>query len=209
MDKKKIIVIIVTTILLISAIVYRLLYTNQQKNEIIEELTINEPNIDVEPIVEVKEITVFVDVAGEVVEPGLYELQEGARVNDAILAAGGVTEKADMTQVNLAYILSDEMKITIPPKVTKTTVSTPPNAVISTGMTTNEVVSAENKTGKININTAGKAELETLKGIGSAMAERIMEYRKNNGSFRNIEDIKKVSGIGDAKYEAMKEQITV
>jgi len=209
MDKKKIIVIIVTTILLISAIVYRLLYTNQQKNEIIEELTMEESNIDVEPIVEVKKITVFVDVAGEVVKPGLYELQEGARVNDAILAAGGVTEKADMTQVNLAYILSDEMKITIPPKVTKTTVSTPPNAVISTGMTTNEVVSAENKTGKININTAGKAELETLKGIGSAMAERIMEYRKNNGSFRNIEDIKKVSGIGDAKYEAMKEQITV
>ncbi|MBP3284875.1 MAG: helix-hairpin-helix domain-containing protein [Clostridia bacterium] len=206
MTKKKIIVMVVTTLLMISAILYQLLYKNYKKNEIIKEIDKIDGNIDVQPIPEIVTTTVFVDVAGEVNSPGLYELKEGARVNDAILAAGGVTEQADMTMVNLAYILSDELKITIPSKEAKemTSVGITQKTVLSSAMSASETGEK-----KININTAGKEELETLKGIGSAMAERIIEYRKSNGAFQTIEDIKNVSGIGEAKYNAMKAQITV
>ena len=211
MNKKKIIILIATTILLISAILYQILYKNYQKNEIISEVNKTASNIDVQPITEVKEITVFVDVSGEVKEPGLYELKENARVNDAILAAGGVTEDADLNLVNLAYILSDEMKITIPKKEIKPSNASTgiKNAVISSGITPVSVSVSENLDGKVNINTASKGELETLTGIGSSIAERIVDYRKNNGSFKTIEEIKNVSGIGEAKYNAMKDKITV
>jgi len=211
MTKKKIIVLTVTTILLLSAIGYQLLYKNSQKNELILELDENEGNIDVLPISEVVESTIFVDVSGEVKIPGLYELKENARVNDAILAAGGVTEKADMESVNLAYILSDEMKITIPTKEVEEVnfVTTTKKVIISSGMTPVETINSVNNSGKVNINTAGKGELESLTGIGSAIAERIIEYRNSNGKFKNIEEIKNVSGIGDAKYNGMKNEITV
>jgi len=211
MDKKKIIVITVTTILLLSAILYQILYKNYKKNEIINELDEIDSNIDVQPISEVEEITIFVDVSGEVNVPGLYELKERARVNDAILAAGGVTEKADMEMVNLAYILSDEMKITIPAKEIKTenTSTGTKKTIISSGITPEDLSNNVNTSGKVNINKAGKGELESLTGIGSAIAERIIEYRNNNGSFESIEEIKNVSGIGEAKYNAMKDEITV
>lgn len=211
MDKKKIIVVIVTFILLISAILYQILYKNSQKNEIINEFDKIESNVDVQPISEVEEITIFVDVSGEVNVPGLYELKERARVNDAILAAGGVTEKADMEMVNLAYILSDEMKITIPSKGIKpaNTSTGTKKTVVSSGITPADTANNVNTSGKVNINKAGKGELESLTGIGSAIAERIIEYRNNNGSFESIEEIKNVSGIGEAKYNAMKDEITV
>lgn len=211
MTKRKIIVLSITTILFLSAISYQLLYKNFQKNELIQEINQNEGNIDVQPISQVEETGIFVDVGGEVKNPGLYELKGNARVNDAILAAGGVTGNADMEVVNLAYILSDEMKIIIPSKAAKQENEniTVHKEVISSGITVVEENNYGNSNGKININKAGKKDLESLTGIGSSIAERIIDYRKSNGNFNKIEEIKNVSGIGDAKYSAIKDEITV
>lgn len=211
MEKKKIITITIIIILLISAISYHLLYKKFQKNQIIQELNEVDSNIDVSRALEIEEARIFVDVGGEVNTPGLYELKDKARVNDAIVAAGGVTEGADMELVNLAYILSDEMKITIPSKkVEKENVmSGETKPLISSKLIVTMNDSKVEQNGKVNINTANKGELETLKGIGSAMAERIIEYRQNQGDFNTIDEIKNVSGIGEAKFSSIKNQITV
>jgi len=141
----------------------------------------------------------------------LYELAENSRINDAINIAGGTTEKADLTDVNLAYILSDAMKIVIPrkevKKVTTKVTSSTPNIVSMALSTTQDV--AEKNVGKVNINLATKEQLKTLDGIGDATAQKIIDYRKENGNFGSVEDIKNVSGIGENKYEKIKEKIII
>lgn len=198
---KKTIIFIISTTFLLSALVYNLLYINNKKNEIIQEIEDeNFEEISEDKVEEEKMI--YVDVGGEVNNPGLYALPEGSRVNDAVIIAGGVTNEADLTEVNLAYILSDAMKVTIPKKIkevkkTKTVVSTSVN------------ITSENNTntGKININTATKEQLTTLSGIGDSTAEKIIKYREENGNFNSVEDIKKVSGIGESKYNKISDKI--
>jgi len=204
---KKLIVYVISIILLLSALIYNVLYINNKKNEIeMEEEAIEEEEIIVE------EKTIFIDVGGEVVNPGLYELPENSRVNDAINIAGGTTDKADLTEVNLAYILSDAIKITIPKKeikkVTTAKVTTPKTSIVSTGLST---IQGENnkETGKVNINTGSKEQLKTLDGIGDATAQKIIDYRNEKGNFGKIEDIKNVSGIGESKFNKIKEKIII
>lgn len=203
---KKTIIFIISTTFLLSALIYNLLYINNKKNEIIQE--IEDENFEEfseekseEKIEEEKMI--YVDVSGEVNEPGLYALKEGSRVNDAIIIAGGVTNEADLTEVNLAYILTDAMKVTIPKKVKEVKKIKP---VVSKNI---NIVSEDTVlNGKININTATKDQLKTLSGIGDSTADKIIKYREENGNFSNIEDIKKVSGIGESKYNKIAEKIT-
>jgi len=114
---KKLICSICAVILLLSALIYNILYINNKKNEIIEEIETEE--VVYEEVEDVK--TIFVDVGGEVNNPGLYELPENSRINDAVNIAGGITDKADLTEINLAYVLSDAMKIIIPKKEIKKT----------------------------------------------------------------------------------------
>lgn len=151
--------------------------------------------------------TLFVHVAGEVNNPGMYELQKGSRVSDAINAAGGMLEGADQLSINLARELSDGEQIVVSSKVESGgndgSVQGPSDAKGSAGQ------AASNATGKININTASVAELTALDGIGQATAEKIIAYRQANGSFTSIDGIKNVSGIGEKKYEAIKDRITV
>ena len=203
---KKIIYLVLITIILISAIIYNFLYIKNEKNEIINEFEEIEEEIKVEEAIEKKSI--FVDVSGEVMTPGLYELKEGARINDAISIAGGVTSLADLTTVNLAYILQDAMKITIPKKETKKTVqkNVTLKPTVTTSITTN---TSESLLELVNINTASKDELKRLEGIGDATAKKIIDYRDKNGSFKTKEDIKNVSGIGTSKYEKIKEKIVI
>lgn len=209
---KKLIGSIIIIILLLSALLYNILYINNEKNAIIEEIEIEE-NKQKDETEEIKEMkTIFVDVGGEVNYPGLYELPENSRINDAVNIAGGITDKADLTDVNLAYILSDAMKITIPKKEVNK-VSTK-NVVKSTSnVVTTEISMLENKvqssSGLVNINTGTKEQLKTLTGIGDATAQKIIDYRNENGKFENIEAIKNVSGIGDSKYEKIKDKISV
>lgn len=135
-----------------------------------------------------------VHVVGAVEKPGVYTLEEGKRIDDAVVLAVP-TEKADLSLINLAAALQDGKQIYVPKKGEK-----PENIRNSTVSSSSAI---------ININTAGAAELDKLPGIGPALAQRIIDYRENIGSFSTIEDITKVSGIGPAMFEKMKSRITV
>ena len=169
--------------------------------------TLEEPKVT-----EAKE-TIRVDVKGMVKKAGVYELAKDSIVNDAIKKAGGLTSKADTTNVNLSKSLTNEMVIYIPKKeeVTKSTVN---DALVdksnSVGFedspSSNETT---NTTTKVNINTATLKDLTTLNGIGESKAQAILEYRTKNGNFKTLEDLKKVSGIGEAAYEKIKDNICI
>lgn len=150
---------------------------------------------------------VIVHITGAVKTPGIVKLSEGARIEDAIDKAGGLTEDADISDVNLAYVLEDGIKIKIP------TISEEKNEEIIINSSGEGIVEKEisnNSENKIiNINKANETDLQTLPGIGASLAGRIVEYRNSNGKFNEIEDIKNVSGIGDSKYENIKNLICV
>ena len=160
---------------------------------------------------------IIVYITGCIRKPGVYEMKEGNRISDLIEKAGGVTEEADTTNINLAYKLEDEMKIQVPSKMEskleeETNKERDSEEYIvreNSNLKSNEKNKNSNKTQKININTANQTELETLPGIGTSTALKIIEYRKQNGKFKNIEDIKNVKGIGENKYNKIKEVIKV
>lgn len=155
---------------------------------------------------------IIVHITGEVKKTGILTLNEGARIADAIKAAGGTTNNADLDQVNLAYQLQDGQKIYIPNKNDKEKNIAKEYITSESG---NNVIIEKNTSEaggiskKVNINQAKQSELETLPGIGEAMANRIIEYREQNGKFQKIEDLKNVKGIGEAKFNKIKELITV
>lgn len=151
-------------------------------------------------------------VTGAVNFPGVVQLEVGSRIEDAINIAGGITENADLEKVNLAYSLEDGQKLYIPTKNEEKTeyISTENGEeVVEDRKSTS--VSSEGKTGnlKVNLNTDNARELESLPGVGPALAQKIMDYRKENGNFKSVEDLKNVSGIGDKKFESMKEYVLV
>lgn len=150
---------------------------------------------------------ILIHVSGCVKNNTVVTLPEGSRINDAIEVAGGLTADADLTNINLAYILEDGEKIYIPKKGEEVETNSEANSGHTEASAPTSYSS--NKTSKININKATQAELETIPGIGPSTALKIINYREENGKFTSIEDIKNVSGIGDAKYENMKDYITV
>lgn len=143
-----------------------------------------------------------VHVAGAVKKPGVYILEPGARVEDAVGRAEPLQE-ADLNCLNLARRVADGEKIYVPREGEVQTSSE--GSIVDPGAS---AVQGESG-GKININTASAEELDTLPGIGPALAQRIIDYRTANGHFRSIEDIKQVSGIGDRRYEQLKNLITI
>ena len=134
---------------------------------------------------------IIVYVSGAVCFPGVYELSEGSRVNDALLAAGGLLEKAEEGLVNLAEPLSDGEMIYFPEKGE----DAEPRAQLSDG--------------KTDLNLADKEELMRLPGIGEAKAEAILQYRKEHGSFQAVEELMLVSGIGEGLFEKIRNRIKV
>lgn len=163
---------------------------------------------------------IIIYVAGAVKNEGIYELDENSRIADCIEKAGGLTEDANIKDINLAYVLEDGMKVYIPKNSDKNEIKDDTstyvskgngNVDINTSTSKNTGVSKNTNTqsNKININTANQTELETLPGIGPSTAIKIINYRKENGKFANIEDIKKVSGIGESKYAQIKDLIKV
>ena len=153
---------------------------------------------------------IVVHISGQVVNPGVISLEENSRLIDAINASGGLTGEADITKVNLAYVLEDAQKIYIPSKKDKDDseyISEGSEGIIVSGRGNSESKSEEKLI--VNINTANQEELEKLPGIGSSIATRIVSYRKENGKFNSIEDIKNVRGIGEAKFNNIKSYISV
>jgi len=145
-----------------------------------------------------------VHVAGAVVRPGVYDLEDGARVTDAVEAAGGFVAEADKNAINLAAFLEDGERLDIPFVAGFQPQEDQGFVVITEG--TPSPLAGEDL---ININTASLEELDTLPGIGQTTAQRIIAYRTDNGPFGSIEDIINVSGIGTATYEEIKDLITV
>lgn len=172
---------------------------------------VKENNIEQEQ--EKRENKIKVHVAGYVEEEGMVELAEGARIADALEAAGGATLEADLSRVNLAYVLQDGQKIYIP-SILEVEEEEEEEEYITEGsggviLEEGEEEKNNEAEGKVNINTATQTELETLNGIGPSTASKIIEYRKQNGNFQSIEEIQNVSGIGDSKYESIKDDICV
>ena len=139
---------------------------------------------------EASKAIVGVHVKGEVKNSGYYELEYGSRVKDAVKKAGGATENADTDAINLAMLLTDGQEIFVPEK-------------------SNNSSDGNTKNSKVNINTANIYELCSLPGVGEPTAEKIIRYRKTKGSFASIEELKKVSGIGEEKYNDIKDFIAV
>ena len=217
-NKKKIIISAVLLLILVVAFAIYMIIENENhsefdlENEVLEQNTENAGNIAnlevVNEIAEEKE-KIAVHITGEVKKEGIIYLNQGARIVDAIKEAGGETKQADLSQVNLAYELQDGQKIYIPNKKEKIsqyiTENSGNNIIIEDSNTSTQ----KGGSGKVNINTANQSELDRLPGIGPSLAERIIEYREENGNFKNIEDLQNVKGIGDAKFADIKDKVTV
>ena len=148
----------------------------------------------------------YVDIKGEVLRPGVYEFSCESRVQEVIKKAGGFTEEADETKINLAQKITDQMQIIVPNLHSKQEGGvTEGNS--EKGNTSNTTPS-NSKQGTVNINTATLEELQTIKGIGKKKAEAILQYRKEHGAFRTKEDLLQVKGIGKKALEAIESQVT-
>ena len=143
--------------------------------------------------------TIVVSVAGAVNEPGIVELDAGARVADAIEAAGGLKEGADPGFLNLARVVADGDLVAVPDAAASGAAAPAPD----------DGSGGTETAGLVNINVAGVAELDALKGIGPVLAERIIEYREANGSFQSLDELSEVSGIGSALLEQLRDQVTL
>ena len=199
-DKKSLVIIIFLLIITCISIYF---FTKDDSNNYLStnELYITQNTVESSTIIE--EIIIHID--GEVLNPGLVYLPVGSRINDAISAAGGTTELANTAKVNLAYELKDGQKIHIP-----SIYDIEESSYVQNDAGDNIILSdTSSNSSLINLNTATQAELETLPGIGSATASKIIDYRNKNGDFEKIEDIMNVSGIGEAKFNNIKEYICI
>ena len=150
---------------------------------------------------------VMVDVKGAVRQPGVYSLKAGARVTDAIAAAGGMTDVADSKSVNLAASLVDEAVVYVATQEENISVIADKDA--SQGQGSNTAGGTGQNQGKINLNTASSEELQTISGIGAKRAEDIIAYRESHGGFQSVDDLKNVSGIGDKTLDKIRDSIYV
>ena len=176
---------------------------------------------------------IYIYVTGEVNHQGVVVLKEGSRISDAIDAAGGITSAANISKINLVFVLEDGMKVNIPndndlknnpdfkyitmgsgdgdinTSINGASSGVSSNDSGSSGSSSNSKNTYPTKIQVVNINTATQTELETLPGIGPSLSLKIIHYREENGRFTSIEDIKNVSGIGDSKFNNIKDYITV
>ena len=147
------------------------------------------------------ETMIYVDIKGAVKVPGIYQLKNQQRIWDALALAGGVSEEADTTQVNYAQKVKDQMIIYVPKK------GEPVPQSLETLQ--ESALAQQNQEGKINLNTATEAELQTISGIGAKKAQEIIRFRDEQGPFKTVEELKNVSGIGEKTVERLKDMLTV
>jgi len=214
--KQKIFFFIILSIMIFVIIyyIYSSLYREEftfsyNTNNFIEnDLLQNTENLTVSNSENSDDTLIIVYVCGAVKESKVVTLKENSRICDAIDAVGGLTNESDLTNINLAYILEDGEKIYIPKKGEEIE----NNSNTSSDSQSSSYVnysSSSLKNNKININKATQTELETIPGVGPSTALNIINYREENEKFSSIEDIKNVSGIGEAKFKKMKDYISV
>lgn len=224
LDKKQKIILGILATIVIGAICY---YVYAKDNDILNEAQ-NE-NLEIEETTkedseeiaeEYSDTMIIVHITGAVNKEGIVELKVNSRIADAIDKAGGLREDANTNKINLAYILEDGMKVYIPSINDKENIENnndnteeyvkkddQVNAINGSDDSSSNINNG--KTSKININNATQTQLEELPGIGPSTALKIIQYREENGKFKSIEDIKKVSGIGESKYSKIKDLISV
>lgn len=220
MNKKiNIIVILISSFIIIGTIAYKLNLNTQDEVYIVSENeeNIEEDNIKIEKDYETNNIennieyknkentiskNVTIYVSGEVNNPGIVTVENDKRLYDAVEKLGGVTQNADLNRINLAIKLNDEEHYIIP-KIGE-------DNIISQDISVNNIDTIKNEqTSKININTATIEELDNLPGVGEATANKILNYREENGIFKSIEEVKNVNGIGEKKYIDIKDKICI
>lgn len=150
-----------------------------------------------------------VHVGGAVAAPGVYDLAEGARVLDAVEAAGGFAEGAARDALNLARAVSDGEQVVVPSEADIAAQEAASAGAGGAAAGAGASAAAGGAGGKVNINTASAAQLDTLPGVGASTAEKIVADREANGPFKTVEDLKRVSGIGDKKFAALADAICV
>lgn len=207
--QKKIILIII--IFAVSGLMIYIFNNNKIDNSDLDEdilVASNSTNDMIKNSTDEKDM-IIIHITGAVKTPGIVKLEEGSRIEDAINKAGGLTEDADITKVNLAYILEDGTKIKIPSN--SDIGDFQGENILRTDSGEGIIEDNENssQSSSLNINKATEQDLQTLPGIGPLLASRIIAYRDENGKFSTIEDIKNVNGIGNSKYENIKDYICV
>ena len=189
-----IVIILVGRVMMASSTKEKVMVTNAVNTTRVEETTTMMPQ------------NCYVDIKGEVLRPGVYEFSCESRIQEVIKKAGGFTEEADETKINLAQKITDQMQMIVP------NVNSKQEGGVTEGNSekgnSSNMILSNAKQGKVNINTATLEELQTLKGIGKKKAEAILQYRKEHGPFRTKEDLLEVKGIGKKALEAIESQVT-
>lgn len=192
-----------------------LLVTQQEKDDkelLIETSSTTEVTVDTKKEQdqandESKSAKIYVDISGAVKQPGVYQLSEGARLFDLLKQVGGLTEDAAIQTVNQAMIIQDQQKIII---LTQAQAESLDTENINNGNLEEKSVEKSPKDAeKLNINQADLTQLQQLSGIGEKKAQAIIDYRNENGSFKTIEDLAKVTGIGEKTVEKLRDSITI
>lgn len=194
-QRNKLLFIVMLAVLIVAGS----LYSFWQKNSISASTSSSEALTKSAPISEEKTSEIFVYISGAVHNPGVFKASQNARVFDIVAMAGGLTSDADVTKINMAQSVKDGTHL----HVAERAIVQGNN--VAAGLSKSKVGGSNT----ININTAEKNELDALPGVGPALAERIIEYRQANGSFKDIDELKKVPGIGSSKFEKMKEKISI
>lgn len=192
-QKNKLLFIVMLAVLIVAGS----FYSFWQKSSVQDAVSSSEVMRKSTPASEEKNSEIFVYISGAVHKPGVFKALPNARVFEIVAMAGGLTPEADVAKINMAQIVKDGMHLHVVELATAQSNGTLAN------------VSKIKSDNKVNINSADKSELDGLPGVGPALAERIIEYRQKNGSFSDIDDLKKVPGIGSSKFEKMQEKITI
>ena len=220
LNEKHKIIIIISTIMVIGLGYY--VYSKENSKNEMSDLQVEEGNIENNQSIK-EEKKIKVHISGAIKNEGVFELDENSRIIDVIQQAGGLTEQSYTKYINLAEMLEDGSKIYIPTKEeienqekqneeqeNKKDIETFKNTItINQNENNQKYKSTNQKIKKININTATQEELDSLPGVGASTANKILNYRKENGKFKTKEDIKNVSGIGESKFNKIKDLIEV
>lgn len=206
---KKLIYILIGVSTLLGLTIYVIYQANTSVTEEVD--IVKEDQEDKKELKKEPNNKVVVDIKGMVANPGVYEVDQTTRVNDVIALAGGLLEGADTSKINLAKIVEDEMTIIIYSKEEILEKHKEENCVCKPCEIINDacINNTDDTTSLININTATKEELKQIDGVGDTKAEAIIKYRNDNGPFKDIEELKNVSGIGEALFEQIKIYITI
>ncbi len=221
---KKQIILSLIIVLVVSIVLFCIFINKKESNtKIVKEIKEDEEIIDKEEDND-EQTTFYVDIKGEIVNPGVYNIVKNSIVNDVIVLAGGLTKNADTTCVNLSKKITDEMVIYINSKSEIKKLKEENKVTVNKEIICNDIKNdayialPEDKTdtsittpttNKINLNTATLDILVTLPGIGEDKARKIIEYREQNNGFKTIEELKNINGIGDSTFDKLKDLITV